>query len=188
MLLRAQSNVSTTAAKKATGKNWPQWFKILDKFPKEKTHTERAQWLYDHHLKKGWRRRASHGAWWRQMVTVTYEQARGLREKHQVVGGFQVSGSRTVPIPLSKLYTWWTTKRSTWLPTKEVKVFSATRNKYLHLDWPDGTKVDIGFYPKEKSKSSVQLQHSKLKTAAAGKKMKVWWADQLDRFAVMVSS
>ena len=165
--------INNTAVQKATGKTWPQWFKILDTFPKDKTHTERARWLYDHHLKM---------SWWCQMVTVTYEQTRRLRQKHQVAGGFSISGSRTVPIPLNKLYVWFTSKRSAWLPTKGVSVSSATKNKYLHLDWPGGTKVDIGFYPKGKTRSMVQVQQSKLKTAAAGKKMKAWWSKKLDVF------
>ena len=44
------------------------------------------------------------GPWWQQMVTVTYEQARGLREMHQNPGGYQISVSRTINAPLSKLY------------------------------------------------------------------------------------
>lgn len=170
-------SISDAAVEKATGRTWPQWFKILDKFPKDKTHTERARWLYDHHLK---------GGWWCQMVTVTYEQARGLRQQHETASGFQVSGSRTVPISVKKLYDWWTTKRSRWLPSQGVQVSSATPDKYLHLDWPDGTRVDVNFWPKGKSKSMVQIQQRKLKTAAAGKKMKAWWKARLDELANLV--
>ena len=35
------------------------------------------------------------------MVTVGYEQARGLRKKHQRPEGFQVSASRTVAVPIA---------------------------------------------------------------------------------------
>ncbi len=34
------------------------------------------------------------GPWWRQMVSVEYERARGLRRKHETATGFSVSASR----------------------------------------------------------------------------------------------
>ena len=34
--------------------------------------------------------------WWSQMVTVGYEQARGLRVKHQKKSGFEISATRTI--------------------------------------------------------------------------------------------
>jgi hypothetical protein len=172
-------SMSDAVVKKATGRNWVQWFRVLDHFPKSKAHAERAQWLYDHHLKKGW---------WCQMVTVTYEQAQGLRAKHETTEGWQVSGSKTVPISVSKLYDWWVSakKRGQWLPKKDFRVTSATKDKYLHLDWPGDTKVDINFWPKGAKKTLVQVQHRKLPTAAAGRVMKVFWKAKLDRLAELL--
>jgi hypothetical protein len=166
-----KTSMSDAKVQAATGKTWPQWFKILDKFPKDKTHKERAEWLWDNHLQKGW---------WVQMVVVVYEQARGLRQVHETAGGFQVSASKTLPIPIGKLYSWWTTKRSSWLDAKGIVVTSATKNKYVHLEMADGTKVDVGFYAKAKGRSIVAVEHRKLKSAAASKKMKVWWGGQLE--------
>lgn len=166
--------MSNENVKKATGKTWPQWFNLLDRVPKTKTHTERAAWLYQHHLKKGW---------WAQMVVVTYEQARGLRKIHQTSTGFQISANKTVPISIGQLYRWWTTKRSRWLKVRGMKITSATKNKYLHFAWPGGSRLDVGFYAVGKSKSTVSLGHTKLKNATAAKKMKVWWKKQLTRLA-----
>lgn len=45
--------------------------------------------------------------WWSQMVTVTYEQERGLREKHQKADGYSVSASRTFEVPINILYKNW---------------------------------------------------------------------------------
>lgn len=172
--------ISDAAVKKATGRNWVQWFRVLDHVPKSKTHAERAQWLYNHHLKKDW---------WCQMVTVTYEQARGLRAKHETVEGYQVSSSKTLPISVSKLFGWWTVpnKRGQWLPKKDFRVTSAAPNKYLHLAWPGNTVVDVNFRPKGTKRSLLQVQHRKLPTAAAGRAMKVFWKAKLERLTELVS-
>ncbi len=47
------------------------------------------------------------GPWWCQMVAVTFEQARGLREKHQKPGGYEISASKTVATPLQDLFGAW---------------------------------------------------------------------------------
>jgi|GEM_PF-4858550 len=39
------------------------------------------------------------------MVAVGYEQARGLRQKNQSAQGFQVTSSKTVAVPVARLYT-----------------------------------------------------------------------------------
>lgn len=168
------------AVEKATGKTWPQWFKILDKFPKDKTHTERAQWLYDHHLKKGW---------WCQMVTVTYEQARGLRAKHEAPSGFQISASRTLPISVAQLYQWFTkpAKQKRWLDAKGFTITTATPGKSVRIRWHDGTRVDVGLYAQGPKKSSVQLQHEKLPNAKLAKRQQAWWRDQLLRLAAVIA-
>lgn len=121
------------------------------------------------------------------MVTVTYEQARDLRKKHETTEGYQISGSRTLPVPVSRLYAWCTTKRSRWFKVKGLKVNGVTKNKYLHLDWPGGTKVDINFWPRGAKKSQVQVQQRQLKTAAEAKRMKRWWAKKLDKLAPLIS-
>ncbi|SRR6266545_2957584 len=88
--------ISDAAVKAKTGKTWKQWFAILDKAGAGKmSHQEIVKYL---HTKQGV------GPWWQQMVTVTYEQARGLREKHQKPNGYQISVSRTIKAPLGKLF------------------------------------------------------------------------------------
>ena len=42
--------------------------------------------------------------WWSQHVTVEYERARGMRERYQTTRGYQVSVTKTLPVPLSTLY------------------------------------------------------------------------------------
>lgn len=172
--------MSNEKVKAATGITWPEWFKILDKFPKNKTHKERAAWLYQHHLAKGW---------WCQMVAVSYELSRGLREKHQVVGDFQVSASKTLPISATKLYQWFVNpaKQKKWLDAKGFTITTATPAKSVRIKWSDGSRVDVDLYAKGPKKSTVALQHQKLKNAATAKKQKVWWRKQLENLVVASS-
>lgn len=97
---KIKPTMSDHAVKAKTGKVWSEWFKILDAAgAKKMTHQEIAALLHSkHHV----------GPWWTQMVTVTYEQARGLRDKHQKPGGYEISVSRTVDASLSKAFKAWT--------------------------------------------------------------------------------
>ena len=168
--------MSEAAVKAKTGKTWKEWFAILDKAgAKEMNHREIARYLS---TKQGV------GPWWQQMVTVTYEQARGLREKYQTPGGYQISVSRTVNTPLAKLYKSFVNEkaRTAWLAEKGLVVRKATANKSMRVTWNDGkTSLEIGFYAMGDEKAQVAVQHSKLPNAKASEKMKAFWAKALDR-------
>src|SRR5688572_13398015 len=63
-------NMSDTAVKAKTGKDWAGWFGALDKAGAAKLkHSQIAELLHETHDIPGW---------WCQMVTVEYELARGL--------------------------------------------------------------------------------------------------------------
>lgn len=175
---RASNGMSDAAVLKATGKTWAQWFKILDTFPKTKTHTERAEWLWKKHLPKGW---------WCQMVTVTYEQAKGLRKKHQTTTGYQVNVNRTLPISVHQLYRWIVSgpKRKQWLKQK-IEITTARPGKSVRGQWPDGTRIDINLYARGLKKSSIQLQHEKLPSQKVAKLRQTWWRKRLDALAILV--
>src|SRR2546423_34542 len=155
MATTTKPRMSDEAVAAKTGKTWSRWFKHLDAAgAKKMTHQEIAAHLSEKHDVR---------PWWTQMVAATYEQARGLRDKHQKPEGFEISVSRTVAAPLGKAYKAWTDEkiRKAWLPAN-FKVSKATANKSLRLIWEDGiTRVAVAFYPKG-DKSQVVAQHSKL--------------------------
>ena len=167
--------MSDAAVKGKTGKTWSEWFKILDAAgAKRMTHQEIVTRLSKKH---------GVGPWWQQMVTVTYEQARGLREKHQKPGGYEISVSRTIGAPISKAFKAWTDDktRKQWLPAN-LTIRKATANKSLRISWEDGdTSLAVAFYPKGAGKCQVVAQHSKIPEAKAAAKMKAFWAQALDR-------
>jgi uncharacterized protein YndB with AHSA1/START domain len=168
--------MSDEAVKAKTGKTWKQWFAVLDKAGAQKmTHQEIAKFLS---AKQGV------GPWWCQMVTVTYEQQTGKRQNLERPDGFQISVSRTLNVPLAKLYTSFAVEkeRNAWLAENGLHVRKATPNKSMRVTWTDQkTSLEINFYPKATDKSQVVLQHSKLPNASAAAKMKTYWAKALDR-------
>jgi uncharacterized protein YndB with AHSA1/START domain len=168
--------MSDEAVKAKTGKTWKEWFALLDRAgAKKMTHQEIATHLYT---------KSDVGPWWGQMVTVTYEQERGLRDKHQRPEGYQISVSRTVNIPIARLYGSFANEkdRALWLGQEGLVVRKATPNKSLRVTWPDGkTSLEINFYTKGVGKSQVVVQHSKLSDAKAAAKMKTYWGKALDR-------
>ncbi|MGI8838174.1 MAG: SRPBCC domain-containing protein [Pyrinomonadaceae bacterium] len=168
--------MSDTAVAAKTGKNWKEWFSLLDKAGALKmSHQEIVK-----HLSQ----KCNVGPWWQQMVTVTYEQARGLREIHQKPAGYQISVSRTVNTPLAKLYKSFANaeSRSAWLAEDGLDVRTATPDKSMRVTWNDKkTRLEINFYQKGADKSQVVVQHSKLPDAKSSARMKTYWGKALDR-------
>jgi uncharacterized protein YndB with AHSA1/START domain len=167
--------ISDDAVEAKTGKTWSRWIKLLDAAgAKKMTHREIVAHLSEKH---------GVGPWWQQMVAVTYEQARGLRDKHEKPAGYEISVSRTIEAPVGKAFKAWTDEkvRKQWLPTN-LTIRKPTPNKSLRITWEDGqTSVAVAFLPKGPGKSQVVAQHSKLPDAKGAAKMKKFWSQALDR-------
>lgn len=151
--------MSDATVKAKTGKDWQQWFAILDKATANKmSHINIAEYLYEKRGVPGW---------WCQMIAVTYEQERGLRDNHQKADGYALSASRTFEVPLGILYNHWSNEemRKQWLKD-QVVIRKATVNKSMRITWSDNTHVDVYFYEKGASKSQVAVQHTKLTSSA----------------------
>ena len=81
------AGISNAAVKKATNKTWARWLEVLDAAGATRmTHKDIAAHLY--------RKYPDIGGWWRQMVTVGYEQTRGLREKTKRQADFPSAAAR----------------------------------------------------------------------------------------------
>lgn len=172
--------MSDEAVEAKTGKTWSRWFKHLDAAgAKKMTHQEIVAHLHDKHDVR---------PWWTQMVAVTYEQARGLREVHEKPGGFEISVSRTIAAPIDKAFKAWTDDkaRTRWLK-ESITIRKATTNKSLRLNWEDGkTIVATAFLAKGDGKTQVVAQHSKLPDAKAAARMKKFWGEALDALKELI--
>ncbi|HVR39787.1 MAG TPA: hypothetical protein VMU84_11885 [Thermoanaerobaculia bacterium] len=176
----ALAGMSDETVKKATGCDWAAWVRALDAFNSaEKSHREIAQWVFDKYKISGW---------WSQSVTVGYERIKGLRERGQRRGGgYEISKSKTVAVPLSKLYRAFRNARTRakWIAEK-FEVRTATVDRSMRILWSDGTAVDVGFFAKGDAKSQVAIQHSNLKSKEDAAKMKAYWGERLNALAAAV--
>ena len=173
----ANARLSDDAVLKRTGRNWKQWFEILDRAgAKKMSHKEMVEHLYEkHHV----------SSWWCQMIAVSYERERGMREVHQTTGGYAVSVSRTFEVPIGVLYCYWSDAelRSRWLKEKFV-IRRQTKNKSIRITWADGkTSVEVYFNPKGRSKSQVSVQHNKLANSKQIEPTRSFWKKALDRLS-----
>ncbi|MEP7070737.1 MAG: hypothetical protein ABI789_15920 [Usitatibacter sp.] len=170
------AGVGSEAVARATGRAWDEWLKVLDRAgAKAMPHKDIAVMLS---------RKFAVPDWWSQMVTVGYEQARGLRAPNQNARGFAASASRTVGAAVYELYDAWHAPgmRARWLRDAPVEVKRSTGGRSMRMTWTaGGSSVEVGFFAKGAGKSTVQVKHGKLPTAAAVLKQKAFWRDALDR-------
>lgn len=170
--------ISSAAVLKATGHPWDHWLAVLDAFDvRSNGHKAAAEFLS---------RQYAVGDWWSQMIVVGYEQARGLREKHQKTDGYSVSVSRVIDATQARAFEAWSddARRSAWLPGASITIRKATPHKSLRITWIAGegaakdarpTSVEVNIYAKGDSRCQVSVEHNKLASAADVEKMRAYW-------------
>jgi hypothetical protein len=120
--------------------------------------------------------------WYAQSITVGYERARGLRAPGQRPDGFAVGATRTIAVPVERLFEAFTDEplRERWLPGADLRVRTATAPRTARYDWEDGsTRVIVGFEVAGEAKSRVALSHERLPDADTAEEMKAWWRERL---------
>jgi hypothetical protein len=166
--------MSDESIRRRTRLGWEEWFNLLDEWgATERPHREIARWLQDEQGVDGWDA---------QSVTVSYERARGLRAVGEKADGFSVTASKTVAVPVGRLYDALVDEslRERWLPDGELRERTATKPKSARFDWADGqTRVIVGFEEKGEAKSVVALEHARLPDAGEAERMKAYWRDRL---------
>ena len=138
-----------------------------------RSHTEIARWLREQHGVAGW---------YSQSITVGYERARGLRAPGQRPDGFAVSATKTIAVPVERLFGAFDDEalRERWLPGAELRLRTATAPRTARYDWEDGsTRVIVGFDDLGEAKSRVALSHERLPDADTAGEMKAWWRERL---------
>jgi hypothetical protein len=165
-------SMSDDAIRAKTGRGWEEWFDLLDDWgAADRPRAEAVRWLADAHAIEGWNAQA---------VTVTYERARGLRAVGEHADGFTVTASKTVAVPVDRLYEAFVddAQRARWLPAAQLSVRTTSRPKSARFDWgDDGTRVVVAFIAKGDAKSAAALAHERLPDARAAERMKAFWRD-----------
>jgi hypothetical protein len=179
----ALAGLSDASVKKATGCNWEKWVVALDRAEgTEMSHRALAAHIHDKYHTP---------SWWTQMVAVGYERIRGLRAHGQQRGGdWRVSKSKTIAVPLAKLYAAFriARRRGQWLTGLPLTIRGATPNKSMRFRLEDGSPVEVLFSARGEGKSQVAIEHSKLSTKADADRLRVFWTERLEALAAMLKS
>jgi hypothetical protein len=159
--------VSDETIAKRTGRTWAEWVAVLDVWDATaRTHTEIARHVHEELGVPGW---------WAQTVTVGYERARGMRALHERPDGFSVTASKTVAVPVERLFA--AVVAPAW---PELRLRTAQSARSARFDWKDGaTRVAVGFEAKGEAKSVVSVEHSRLPDAATADSTKLAWRSRL---------
>jgi hypothetical protein len=164
----------SSAVEASTGKGWLEWFEILEGAGAQKmSHQGIVAFLGDYPEVNGW---------WRQKITGTFEMERGGREPGQMADGFQISRSRTIPVPRAELYHAFADSgsRGAWLDREPADVRETTPGKTIWMTWVDETsQVGVSFVSKGPEKSQVTVRHTKLPDAFQAEEMKAYWSARL---------
>jgi uncharacterized protein DUF4287 len=167
-------SMSDEAIHRKTGRGWEAWFDLLDEWgAAERSHQDVVRWLGEEHGTTGW------GA---QAVTVNYERARKLRAVGEHSDGFAITASKTVAVPVGRLYEAFVDEslRKRWLPKGKLRQRTASKPKSARFDWGDGeSRVNVGFTAKGATKSAVALQHERLADAKEAERMKTLWRGRI---------
>jgi hypothetical protein len=164
--------VSDEAVRKATGRGWDEWFAVLDDAGAVGwKHPDIARWVVSEYGISGW---------WAQSVTVGFERARGLRAEHERPSGFSLSATKTVHVPVERLYEAFADakRRNGWLD-HAATVRSSTAPRTVNLAWGDGSRVAARFTAQGPTKSQVALQQEPLADAAAVEELRAFWRARL---------
>lgn len=97
------------------------------------------------------------------------------------VEGYRAYGSKTVNVPVERLYEAWTDEevRDRWLGPGKLTIRGRTENKSLRARWSDDTPLDVRFTSKGAAKSEVSVDHRNIADEARAADLKAVWKERL---------
>ena len=158
-----------------TGRPWDAWAALLDGWgAADRPHPEIARWLNTEHGVNGW---------WAQELTVRYEMAIGRRQQGQRPDGFSVSVSKTVGVPVERLFAAFVEagERAAWLPGVVLPLRTATSPRTARFDWDDGARLAIGFTAKGGTRSTAAMEIARLSDPDAADGARAFWRAAFER-------
>lgn len=170
----ALADMSDATVRNATGRDWAAWVAVLDSHDaRSMKHGAITRLLGETYNLPGW---------WTQMVAVGYERIRGLRAIGQRLDGtYEAAKSKTMNVSATKLYDAWAKPplRRKWLDVPGLRITTATRPKSLRIRMDDGTIVAVYVESKGRNKSTVHIQHTKVRDKATVARLKEFWGARL---------
>jgi hypothetical protein len=170
----APFTMADEAIQRRTGRGWEAWFDLLDESPVAgQSHTAIARWVHETQDVDGWTSQA---------ITVSYERGRGGRAVGQRPEGFEITVSKTVGVPVERLFEVVVDQRSwpAWLADGQLRERTTLPMKSARYDWGDGaTRVNCFFGAKGEDRSTINVVHERLPDAAEAARMKTFWRARL---------
>lgn len=162
------ASITNERVREKTGRGWGEWVEQLDHAGAAAlSHKQIALLLQEKH---------DLDAWWAQSVTVGYEQAKGRRAEHEKPGGFSASVSRTVAMPIDEVHAAWAS--GAWLArVPGAEITKATPPKSVRIRLADGTRAAVYLTAKPGGKTTIQVEHEKLRGAEAVEPSRALWRE-----------
>ena len=158
----------------ATGRRWEAWFAILDRWgAKQRSHRDTAAYLEHERQVDGW---------WAQTIANAYQRARGLRLKHQQADGFTISASKTIAVPVERVFDAFVDpgSRERWLTDGTMSLRTSQPGRTARFNWGDGaTRVNVAFEAKGPAKTTVAVAHERLPDPDEAEAAKDAWRRRL---------
>ncbi len=159
-----------------TGRGWEEWFDLLDEWgAPDRPRPEVSRWIAGqlgiHPL-----------AWNAQAIVHSYERTRGLRAAGEHADGYRVSVSKTVAVPVARLFDAVVreSERETWLPGAPLRERTSTAPRSARFDWGDGPgRVHVVLDAKGDAKSTAVVSHARIADAAEAERLKAFWRERL---------
>jgi|SRR3989344_3068218 len=162
-----------------TGKTMEEWFLVIDKKGGLKLNYKDIYALVS--SIKGLE---TLGQWNQNLLSTSYCWDRGIRKRGEKEGGFEISVSKTIEVPVSVLYSSWIDEkiRNKWLGKEKIIIRKATENKSARITWSDGkTSLSVDFYSKGEMKSQIVVQHQKILDSKKAEELKIYWNEKLEK-------
>ena len=172
---RGERSVSDEALVARTGQPWEHWYRLLEAWgAADRPHGEIARFLNVDHGVDGW---------WSQEVTVRYEMAIGRRRPGQRADGFELSASKTVDVPVERLFAAFVEagERSAWLdaPLRIRSSNPTAKVANARFDWAGGPERVVAWFSPKGDRSTIAIAHQRLPSADARDAARVFWKDAL---------
>ncbi len=176
---------SDETIRERTGRGWEEWFDLLDEWGAAgRSHREIARWVAE-------QQGVVPLAWNAQAVAGSYERARGLREVGEHENGFTITASKTVAVPVERLYAAFVdaSLRSAWCPDADLHERKVLAPRSARFDWGDGTtRVNVTFDAKGDAKSTTVVSHERLADAREADRMKAYWRERVSALKAVLEA
>ncbi|MDE2181734.1 MAG: hypothetical protein KGJ78_01795 [Alphaproteobacteria bacterium] len=161
-----------------TGRSWEEWFDVLDQAGASKLEHKAIARLLGEKYRVG--------PWWRRMVALEYEKARGMRAT-RVGPGYSVRVSRTMEADLARMYDAVvdSRRRRRWIPSGVLRVTSLAENKSIHAAW-GAARLDIHVRPKPGGKAQIAVDLSRLEHEEDVERQRSLWKKALVKLEAML--